>query len=42
MTLAKAAVREAVGAAVPQYAEAEQERLQRGLALDGNRPAKSP
>jgi len=35
MTLAEAAVREAVGATVPQYANAKQERFLRGLALDG-------
>lgn len=35
MTMAEAAVREAVGATIPQYAKAEQERLLRGLALDG-------
>lgn len=35
MTLAEGAVREAVGATVPQCAKVEQERLLRGLALDG-------
>lgn len=35
MTLAEAAVREAVGMTVPQYAKVEQERFLRGLALDG-------
>lgn len=35
VTLAEAAVREAVGVTVPQYAKAEQERFLRGLALDG-------
>ncbi len=35
MTLAEAAVREAVGVVVSQYAKAEQERFLRGLALDG-------
>lgn len=35
VTLAEAAVREAVGVTVPQYAKAEQERFLRGLALNG-------
>lgn len=35
VTLADAAVREAVGVTVPQYAKNEQERFLRGLALDG-------
>ncbi|MEJ7138513.1 hypothetical protein [Amphibiibacter pelophylacis] len=35
VTLAEAAVREAVRVTVPQYAKAEQERFIRGLALDG-------
>jgi hypothetical protein len=35
VTLAEAAVREAVGVTLPQYAKTEQERLLRGLALDG-------
>jgi hypothetical protein len=35
VTLAEAAVREAVGVTMPQYAKAEQERFLRGLALDG-------
>lgn len=35
VTLAEAAIREAVGVTVPQYTKAEQERLLRGLALDG-------
>ncbi len=35
MTLAEAAVREAVGATVPEAENAKQERLLRGLALDG-------
>lgn len=35
MTLAEAAVREAVGATVAQYAKTEQERFLRGMALDG-------
>jgi len=35
VTLAEAAVREAVGVTVPQHAKAEQERFLRGLALDG-------
>lgn len=35
VTLAEAAVREAVGATVHQYAKTEQERFLRGLALDG-------
>lgn len=35
VTLAEAAVREAVGMTTPQYAKVEQERFLRGLALDG-------
>jgi hypothetical protein len=35
VTLAEAAVREAVGSTVPQYVKVEQERFLRGLALDG-------
>lgn len=35
VTLAEAAVREAVRVIMPQYAKAEQERFLRGLALDG-------
>ena len=35
VTFAEAAVREAVGVTVPQYAKAAQERFLRGLALDG-------
>lgn len=35
VTLAEAAVREAVEVTVPQYAKIEQERFLRGLALDG-------
>lgn len=35
VTLAEAAVREAVRVTIPQYAKAEQERFLRGLALDG-------
>ena len=35
VTLAEAAVREAVGLTVPQYVKVEQERFLRGLALDG-------
>ncbi len=35
MTLAEAAVREAVGTTVPRHNKAEQERFLRGLALDG-------
>ncbi|SFL20803.1 hypothetical protein [Pseudomonas sp. NFACC46-3] len=35
VTLAEAAVREAVGVVLPQYANPGQERLLRGLALDG-------
>ena len=35
VTLAEAAVREAVGVIVPQYVKVEQERFLRGLALDG-------
>lgn len=35
VTLAEAAVREAVGVTVQQYAKTEQERFLRGLALDG-------
>jgi hypothetical protein len=35
MTLAEAAVREAVGVTIPRYAKTEQERFLRGLALDG-------